>query len=92
MVGLDWDYPKVAVVFGWSLQHVPPGRSREPCSHEGTDGTVDCPECGVTVDRFLEAAYAWLVTHDGAMAEDPGYFDPSDPKPQAPSGREGGVR
>lgn len=46
----------------------------EPCDHDGTDGTVDCPECGCTVSEFLSAAYDWLRDNDGATADDPGYF------------------
>ena len=44
------------------------------CTHNSTDGTVDCPTCGVTVAEFLESAREWLDGHDGATAEDPGYF------------------
>lgn len=44
------------------------------CRHSGTDGTVDCPECGAKVAWFLESARQWLDDHDGATADDPGYF------------------
>ena len=44
------------------------------CDHDPTDGTVDCPDCGVTASEFIAAAGAWLQEHDGATADDPGYF------------------
>ena len=44
------------------------------CDHSHTDGTVDCPDCGVTAVAFITAADEWLSDHDGATAEDPGYF------------------
>ena len=45
------------------------------CEHDGTDGTVDCPNCGLTAGDFISAAREWLEDHDGATADDPGYFD-----------------
>lgn len=45
------------------------------CSHRGTDGTIDCPECGCTVGEFISAAAEWLADNDGATAADPGYFE-----------------
>jgi ssDNA-binding Zn-finger/Zn-ribbon topoisomerase 1 len=45
---------------------------RGECRHSGTDGTVDCKECGVTADEFIEAAGEWLRNNDGATADDPG--------------------
>jgi len=45
-----------------------------PCDHSGTDGTVDCPECGIPAGEFIGAAGEWLRDNDGATAEDPGYF------------------
>lgn len=44
------------------------------CDHRGTDGTVDCRECGVPAISFITAAGDWLSDNDGAQAEDPGYF------------------
>lgn len=44
------------------------------CSHDSTDGTVDC-RCGVTVSAFINTAKDWMRDNDGAQAEDPGYFD-----------------
>jgi len=44
------------------------------CDHRHTDGTVDCPDCGVTAAQFITAAGEWLDSHDGETAEDPGYF------------------
>lgn len=54
------------------------GADRDDCDHNSTDGTVDCPDCGVTAGQFIAAAYEWLRDNDGATADDPGYFD-SDP-------------
>jgi hypothetical protein len=48
---------------------------REPCQHDGTDGTVPCKKCGLQAGDFISAARQWLDDHDGAEAEDPGYFD-----------------
>jgi hypothetical protein len=48
---------------------------RGPCEHDGTDGTIDCPDCGVTADEFISAADDWLAENDGATADDPGYFE-----------------
>lgn len=45
-----------------------------PCDHSGTDGTVDCPDCGMKAGDFIGAAYDFLVEHEGDEAEDPGYF------------------
>jgi hypothetical protein len=44
------------------------------CEHSGTDGTVDCKECGLTALDFINAAERWLRDNDGAEADDPGYF------------------
>jgi hypothetical protein len=45
-----------------------------PCEHDRTDGTVDC-ECGVTTSEFIVSAQQWLDDNDGAVVDDPGYFD-----------------
>jgi hypothetical protein len=66
----DWDYPGVASTFGWDIRDV----LDNPCDHNGTDGTVDC-ECGVTASEFIAAARQWLDDNDGAVMDDPGYFD-----------------
>lgn len=77
-VQTDWGYPGVAGSFGWSLRVVQRNKldcdSYEICGHSGTDGTIDCPECGITVGEFIEAAREWLEDNDGATADDPGYF------------------
>lgn len=44
------------------------------CEHDRTDGTVTCQDCGLTASDFISAAYDWLRDHNGAEAEDPGYF------------------
>lgn len=45
------------------------------CDHTFTDGTVDCPDCGLTAGEFIGAAQDWLDDNDGATVEDPGYFE-----------------
>ena len=47
---------------------------REPCPHDGTDGTIPCA-CGLQAGDFISAARQWLDDNDGATVEDPGYFD-----------------
>lgn len=76
LIQTDWDFPGTAQTFGWSLRQVqaPRRKRKNKCRHNGTDGTVDCKECGLTATDFISAAYDWLMSHDGAIAEDPGYF------------------
>lgn len=45
------------------------------CQHDGTDGTIDCPACGMKAGRFIKLAREWLNANDGAEAECPGYFE-----------------
>jgi hypothetical protein len=68
LVQTDWDYPGVARTFGWSPREVQ-REDRPPCDHRSTDGTVDCPACGVTAGEFIAAAREWLEEHDGATAD-----------------------
>ena len=73
LVRTDWDWPGVADTFGWScanLQH--DGRD---CSHSGTDGTIDCRECGYTAGEFIASAGQYLDDHLGSVVDDPGHFD-----------------
>lgn len=85
LVQTDYDYPGVAGTFGWwpGMVPVPPdyaypvaiGDFRScPSEHDGTDGTVACPTCGQTASAFIASAADWLDDHDGATADDPGYF------------------
>lgn len=50
------------------------GEAFDPCDHDHTDGTVDCPDCRAAASDFIEAAGEWLREHDGMTADDPGYF------------------
>ncbi|KKL91509.1 hypothetical protein LCGC14_1893990 [marine sediment metagenome] len=80
LIQTDWDYPGVAGTFGWSPAHVHNYEidqldPRFDCEHNGTDGTIDCDDCGLTASDFISAAYAWLRENNGATADDPGYFD-----------------
>lgn len=70
----DWDYPGVASSFGWSISSVF-DKHVIPCDHSHTDGTVACPDCGLTPSDFISAAREWLDENDGATADDPGYFE-----------------
>jgi len=69
LVQLDWDYPGIAGTFGWS-----PNLYGGPCDHDGTDGTIDCPACGMKASDFIMDAGAYLADMIGATADDPGYF------------------
>lgn len=75
----DYEYPVVAVVFGWDLSLVQylirAKKKNGQCPHRCTDGTIDCPDCGVTSLDFIYAAAQYLRDHDGVVAEDPGYYD-----------------
>jgi hypothetical protein len=44
------------------------------CQHLHSDGTVTCPDCGLTSTDFISAAREWLDDNEGAEAEDPGCF------------------
>lgn len=77
LVQVDWDYPGIAGAFGWSVSTVEESTAHGyslPCEHRGTDGTIACPDCGTPAGAFIESAADWLDSHDGATADDPGYF------------------
>jgi hypothetical protein len=44
------------------------------CDHDGTDGSIDCPACGLDSIVFIDSAREYLEENDGKEAEDPGYF------------------
>jgi hypothetical protein len=69
----DWEWPAIATTFGWSVSSVE--HNGQECTHDGTDGTIQCQECGCQPGDFIKAARQWLDDNDGATAEDPGYFD-----------------
>lgn len=50
----DWDYAGLASTLGW-----------RPCPCGRTDGTVDCPKCGLTVSEMLSEAFDFLTERDG---------------------------
>jgi hypothetical protein len=69
LIQVDWDYPGAAAELGWSLQRVQGNaskvrhlkrRSARGCDHSGTDGTIACPDCGVTASAFITAAAEFL--------------------------------
>ena len=66
----DFDYPALARDFGWV-----PKPGKNGCQHPGTDGTVNCPDCGQSATSFITEAGEFLAENDGATAEDPGYWD-----------------
>lgn len=71
LIQSDWEYPDLAVFFGFSLRSVQ--TLIQKCLHRGTDGTVSCL-CGVTATEFIEAAGTYLQANDGKTITDPGYF------------------
>ena len=82
LVQLDYDWPAIAGVFGWTPRHEPnepsnfKGEAGEACiGSYRTDGTIDCPECGKSVSEFISEAREYLDDNDGSETEDPGYFD-----------------
>ena len=60
LVQTDWNFPATARRFGWTMR-----AQGERCAHAGTDGTIDCPECGKTASQFIHAARNWIDAHDG---------------------------
>jgi hypothetical protein len=85
LIQTDRDFPGIASNFGWNLVKVQaPGHGygsdyyRPTCEHRASDGTVNCPECGVTASDFICSARQWIDDNDGAEAEDPGYFNEAD--------------
>jgi len=62
LIQVDWDYPGIASVFGWS-----------PCLCGQTDGTVDCGHR--TASEMIGEAGEFLRDHLGDTADDPGYFE-----------------
>ncbi len=56
----DLDFPAAARSIGWRLAH---GNAK--CQHRGTDGTVDCPDCGKRAMAFIASAVAYLDRHAG---------------------------
>ncbi len=73
LIQSDWDFPGVARTFGWDMTKEQ--ILTEACDHSGTDGTVPCPDCGISVSQMIEAAQEYLDTVlDEKEVEDPGYF------------------
>lgn len=68
----DWDAPGVARAFGWDMVEVQAEGGE--CEHRHTDGTIDCPDCGLKASDFIQAACLWIEDNDGKSVEDPGYF------------------
>ena len=73
LIQTDWEYPGIANTFGWDIRSVQRDYSQlcnkgsvPICDHRGTDGTVDCPDCGITAFEFITVAANWLHKHDGA--------------------------
>lgn len=80
LVQTDYDYPGVATAFGWNLGAIPIESRPDavvfcPSDHAGTDGTIDCPDCGSSAAYLIAAADAYLRDNPGMVAPDPGYFD-----------------
>jgi hypothetical protein len=73
LVQTDYDYPATAQSLGWNMRRVQwsehPGEARHlrrapnrgsGCDHRGTDGTINCPDCGMTATAFIAAAAEYL--------------------------------
>ena len=75
LVQTDWGFPSLAQSAGWSLARVQKRGGRtvamarinrarladgRDCRHQGTDGTVDCRDCGCTASDFIRAAGEFL--------------------------------
>jgi hypothetical protein len=61
----DYDYPFLARLVGWDGKV-----GDETCKHLNTDGTVDCPVCGMTISSFLIAAQEYLDYMEGEVEID----------------------
>lgn len=74
LIQTDWDYPRIACDLGWNMRRVQrnsagkdvilkaaPARDRM-CDHSRTDGTVNCPDCGVTASSFIRAAGDYIAS------------------------------
>lgn len=64
----DWDFPALARRFGWNGKV-----GRERCTHDSTDGTVDCKACGKTASQFIAAATDYLDRNDGKTIIEDGF-------------------
>jgi hypothetical protein len=70
LIQTDYAFPVVAQDLGWNIRRVQVDRrggvghfKRVPkggCPHRGTDGTVKCPDCGLTATDFISAAAEFL--------------------------------
>ena len=85
LIQQDTDYPGVASRMGFSLRSVSKpcavcdeeGDSQDDCPHQkpycfhtGTDGTITCPDCGLTASDFIAAADAFLRDNAGETFAD----------------------
>lgn len=71
----DWDFPGLAQTFGWNMSVEQATAPHVFCSHDGTDGTITCPVCGLRAGDFISAAIDYLdEILDEKEVEDPGYF------------------
>lgn len=70
LIQSDWDYPGLARTFGFAPK-------AGWCQHPHTDGTVQCPDCGMAAGDFIKQAAEFLdyCAEKGKVVEDPGYFD-----------------
>lgn len=60
----DYDYPGLARLFGWN------SATRRGCKHQGTDGTVDCPDCDMKAYMFIHKAFEYLLDNEGKIIND----------------------
>ena len=69
LVQSDWDWPAIAQRMQWDMRAVQVQGSGyygfNPCDHDGTDGTVACPDCNLTAAAFIGAAHDHIREHAG---------------------------
>jgi hypothetical protein len=74
-VQVDLDFPPLATNFGWDKRSMQFIGFNGTCDHRHTDGTVECPDCGVGAGWFINSAYEWLLANIETVVDDRGYFD-----------------
>ena len=73
LIQSDWDYPSFAQAIGWNIRNVQIQNAclygAAPCKHSGTDGTVTCPDCGLTATTFIREAAEYIDGQVGSEIE-----------------------
>ena len=69
---IDHQFPQLARDCGWDMTQTTTA-GYEGCQHSGTDGSIDCPECGTPASGFIAAARKYL-DRGPYTCENNGYF------------------